>query len=315
VSRRAALRLNRILAMLPWVIAHPGATVEEVCRRFGYTRAQLVSDLNLVFVCGLPGYGPGDLMTAYIDEDEVVVDTAEYFARPLRLSPPEALTLLAAGMALVSSGQGSAALANAVAKLQRALLPGGDEALVVDLEEPALVGDLRSAAATGRVVRIDYTALATGEETTRLVEPWSVFSTSGNWYLSAFCRRAEAERVFRLDRIRDVAPTDETFTPPAEPPAPEVRYTPGEDDVRATLALGPRARWVADYYPVEVVADDGETMTIRFSASDPSVAARLAVRLGGEGRIVAGDEVRRATADLRARILARYGVPVPGHPD
>ncbi|MDH4309185.1 MAG: WYL domain-containing protein, partial [Acidimicrobiia bacterium] len=57
MSSRTAARLNRILAMLPWVIAHPGASVPDVCDRFGYTRRQLLEDLDLVFVCGLPGYG------------------------------------------------------------------------------------------------------------------------------------------------------------------------------------------------------------------------------------------------------------------
>ena len=109
-SPRTAQRLTRILSMLPWVIANPGATADEVCERFGYTRPELVEDLNLVFVCGLPGYGPGDLMDAYLDEDEVVVDMADYFSRPLRLNAAEGLTLLAAGMALVSSGQASDAL-------------------------------------------------------------------------------------------------------------------------------------------------------------------------------------------------------------
>ncbi len=67
--------------MVPWVIAHPGATVRDVCERFGYTRDELIADLNLVFVCGLPGYGPGDLMVAYIEDDEVVIDMADYFSR------------------------------------------------------------------------------------------------------------------------------------------------------------------------------------------------------------------------------------------
>ena len=67
-SPRTTKRLNKILAMLPWVIAHPGASVDEVCERFDYTKAELAADLDLVFVCGLPGYGPGDLMVAYIDD-------------------------------------------------------------------------------------------------------------------------------------------------------------------------------------------------------------------------------------------------------
>ena len=149
--------------MLPWVIANPGATADEVCERFGYSRDELVEDLNLVLVCGLPGYGPGDLMDAYLDEDEVVVDMADYFSRPLRLSAAEGLTLLAAGMALVSSGQASDALTRAVAKLQSVLLPGGEETLVVDLaDEPGLVEMLRVAAADGVVVRLVYTSLGKG---------------------------------------------------------------------------------------------------------------------------------------------------------
>jgi len=306
-SARTARRLNRILAMVPWVLANPGATVTEVCERFGYqNRRQLVDDLNLVFVCGLPGYGPGDLMVAYVDEDEVVVEMAEYFARPLRLSAPEALGLLAAGRALLSSGLGSPELEAAVAKVEAVVLPESDDRVVVDLAEPPYVSRLRRAAAEGRVVRIEYRAVSTGEVTTRNVEPWMVFSTLGNWYVRGHCRRADAERVFRVDRIRFAEETGDHFEPPAELPPPEVRYTPEEDDVRATIRLRAAARWVADYYPVEIEADDGVEMVVRFSASDPAVPARLLVRLGAAAELVEGAEVARSAADLRARILARY---------
>ncbi len=307
-SAKTAGRLVRILSMLPWVIANPGATAGGVCERFGYSsREELIADLNLVFVCGLPGYGPGDLMDAYVDEDEVVVDMADYFARSPRLAPAEALALLASGMALLSSGQGSEALRRGVDKLQQALVPDAGDALVVDLaEEPGLVATFRKAAAEGRVVRITYTSLAKDQTTERDVEPWSVFSTLGNWYLSAHCRVAGAERVFRLDRIRAAAEGAGRFEPRLDPPPPVVRYTPSEDDVRATIRLGPRAKWVADYYPVEIVADDDGVTTIRFSASDPLVAARLLLRLGADAELLEGEETARVLADLRRRIVARY---------
>lgn len=306
-SARTARRLNRILGMLPWVIAHPGATVDEVCERFGYTRSELVDDLNLVFVCGLPGYGPGDLMVAYIDEDEVVVEMADYFAKPAPLSPPEALGLLAAGLAIQSTGQAPPALERAITKLQNVLLPEGAESLVVDLSEPHLAGVLRDAVAEGRVVEITYTSLKSGETTRRPIEPWSVFSTLGNWYVSAFCRQAGEERVFRVDRIREATATTEHFEPPGEPPPPVVRYTPGEEDVRATILLKPAARWVADYYPVDVLEDNDEGLLVRFSASDPSVAGRLLLRLGNDAELVDGEEVDSARNALRQRILGLYG--------
>jgi proteasome accessory factor C len=305
-SPKTAQRLNRILSMLPWVIANPGATVDEVCERFGYTKRRLAADLDLVFVCGLPGYGPGDLMVAYIDEDEVVVEMADYFSNPVRLTSPEALSLLASGLAIQSTGHASAALDRAIDKLRGVLLPDGVDSLVVDISEPEMVGTLRAAAAAGDVVEIVYTKLSSGETTTRLIEPWVVFSTMGNWYVSAFCRAAQAERVFRVDRIKSIAATTERFEPPEVPPAPTVHYSPNEDDVRATIELAARGRWVADYYPVEVVADRGEWLLVRFSASDPLVVARLLLRLGGDGRLVEGDEVASSLARLRSVILKRY---------
>jgi proteasome accessory factor C len=306
-SPRTARRLNRILAMLPWVIGHPGATVAEVCARFDYTPRRLAADLDLVFVCGLPGYGPGDLMVAYIDDDEVVVEMADYFSEPLRLTPPEALSLLAAGMAVASTGQAPAALQRAVDKVLSIVLPDDPDALVVDLAEPEPVGVLRAAATEGRVVRIIYTGLASGSTTERDVEPWSVFSTLGNWYVRGHCRLAGAERVFRVDRIRGAEATGDRFEPPDEPPPPVVGYNPGEEDVRAVIRLGPRARWVADYYPVEVVSDRDGALTVRFSAPEALVTARLLLRLGADAELLEGDEVRAARDDLRTRIAARYG--------
>ncbi len=292
--------------MLPWVIAHPGASVDEVCERFDYTRADLAADLDLVFVCGLPGYGPGDLMVAYIDEDEVVVELADYFANPVRLTPPEALSLLAAGMALLSAGQAPPALQSAVTKLQKAVLGTDQENLVVDLMEPPLVADLRDAAARRVVTTIVHTALASGETSTRDVEPWVVFTTMGNWYLRAHCRLAGAERVFRIDRIQSIAIGEETFIPPDVEPVAEIGYTPGAEDVGAVIRLGPAARWVADYYPVETVSDRDVGRTVRFSASAASAVARLLRRRGHPAELNDGPEVKDRTAELRSRILRRY---------
>ncbi len=307
-SARTAGRLTRILAMLPWVIAHQGASVEEVCERFGYTRAELLSDLELVFLCGLPGYGPGDLMVAYVEGDQVVVDMADYFADAPRLTPAEALALLSAGLAMLGTGQASPALEKAVDKLNRILVPEGEAPVSVDLDaEPELVGVLRRAAAHRRVVTIDYVSLGRKRETVREVEPWTIFSSLGNWYLSGHDRLTGEARTFRIDRIRSVETSDETFEAPEELPEPAVRYTPSEEDVQCVLDLGPGARWVLEYYPVDVLAETGDTLRVRFSSPDPSVPAGLLLRLGEDATLVEGEEVAEELARLRQAILARYG--------
>lgn len=307
MSEKTARRLTRILTMLPWVIAHPGATVEEVCTRFGYTRRQLVEDLDLVFVCGLPGYGPGELMVAYVDDDEVVVDMADYFASPLRLGPEEALALLASGLTLQSTGGGTAALDSALEKLRASLAGGDGDVIAVTVQADAdLVARLRTAVEEHRVVTLTYTSLGKQETTTRDVEPWQVVSARGQWYLDAWCRRSEAARRFRVDRIRDLEVTDEGFSPPAELPEPATAYVPSDDDVVARLRLGAGARWVADYYEVHVVDDDDEGLVIEVAAPSPQVLATLLLRLGDDAELLEGEAVRETLDELRANILSNY---------
>ncbi|MYF82948.1 MAG: WYL domain-containing protein, partial [Acidimicrobiia bacterium] len=125
----------------------------------------------------------------------------------------------------------------------------------------------------------------------------------------AHCRLAGDRRLFRVDRIRSVEASGDVFEPPARPLAPtNVDYTPSADAIYARLALGPGARWVAEYYPVEVLEDTGEEMVIRFAMSDARVGARLLLRLGDQARLIEGREVREETERLREAILARYEV-------
>lgn len=307
---RTASRLTRILAMLPWVIANPGTTVADVGERFGYkSERELAADLEMIFVCGLPGYGPGDLMVAFIDDDEVVVDMADYFEDAPRLTPTEMLSMLAAGMAVIAAGQASPALESAVDKLATTVSPDGGEGLAVEVDtEPDLVGPLRDAIGSSRAVEITYTSIGRNETSTRIVEPWLVFTSIGNWYLLGHCRSAQDERMFRVDRIRGLNVIEETFEPPPSVPEPVVRYSPTDDDVTCDIRLSHDSRWVLDYYPVEVLDDDGATVTIRFSAMDPSVAARLLLRLGDRAELVAGVEVKAELERLGGRMLARYEV-------
>lgn len=305
-SARTVSRLSRILALIPYVLERESADVADIVERFGYSPDQLSRDLNTVFVCGLPGYGPGDLMEAYIDEDEVIIDAAHYFTRAPRLTPQEALGLLAAGLTVLGMGESNPALESAVAKLAQAVVPQADAALAVDLLETPLVPELRQAAAARRVVRVTYRSVGREDTTVREVEPHIVFATLGNWYVRGYCRRAEAERTFRIDRIRDLEVLEEEFEPPRQLPAASVGYQATDDDISCIIELGPRARWVMEYYPVEVQEDDGEAARVRFSAPDAEVPARLMLRLGATARLIEGPEVAARMAELGRGILGLY---------
>ncbi len=99
----AGPEIQRILALVPWIVAHPGSPKDEIAQRFGITVDQLDDDLALVLMIGVPPYSPGDYLD--VDEDDdggVTIRLADYFQRPLRLTPAEGLALLAAGRALLA---------------------------------------------------------------------------------------------------------------------------------------------------------------------------------------------------------------------
>ena len=164
-------------------------------------------------------------MVAFIDDDRVILDMADYFARPLRLTPPEALGLLSAGMAVAGTSHANPALARAVEKLASTVLPEASGAIGAELPaEPEHLETLRRAADEGRVVMITYLAVGTNRTTTRDVEPLMVYASMGRWYLSARCRRAEDLRTFRVDRIRVRSSSDRTSsTRPEDVEHPEHR--------------------------------------------------------------------------------------------
>lgn len=306
-SDRTAKRLTRILSVLPWIIEHDGASTDDVVERFGYANtAELIKDLHLVFMTGLPGYGPGDLIDVDVFEDEVFVDLADYFARPLRLTPPEALGLLAAGLTMVESDQAPQALRSAVDKLVAVIAPDDTELVAIDVPTPPQVTLLREAIEERRPVLIGYVGLASNERSERVVEGHSVFFNLGNWYLSGFCRKARASRVFRVDRIDAIEVVDGSYEMVESTVQAMIQYQPTESDVRASFTLTPQSSWVAEYYPLDVQELDDGFLRVTISVSDPLVAARLLLQLGNQASDIEGSEVEQTLESLRTRILARY---------
>lgn len=311
MTQRTLARLERILVMVPWLLDHPGAAVDEVTGRFGTTRAQLLDDLDVLGYCGLPGYGGGDLVEATVVGDRITVRLADFFRRPLTLSVREAVALLLAGRAMADLPGGGGPLASAVAKLSRAL--GADPALTVAI---AAEGDdwlpLLRTAVTGRhVVRVRYRSRSKEETTQRDVEPWALVGAHGTWYLRGWCRMARDERAFRLDRIEAAqlaGPTADalpraTVRSAAGPPA----YVPAPGDRAVVLDLEPDAWWV----PERVVADrledlGGGVRRLHLRVGALELVARLVLSLAPAARVVSPPELAERVAELASAVLARH---------
>lgn len=293
--------------MIPYVVANGGASIDDLRDRFDYpSSAAVVKDLHVIFLTGLPGYGPGDLIDVDIFDDEVVIESADHFSSALRLTPGEALGLLAAGTAFLASNQAPPALAGAVEKLARAIGVDVEEQVLLDVPTPDSVGVLRRAIEDSRAVQLDYVARSTNARTTRIVEGESVFFNLGTWYFRGHCRFADAERLFRVDRIAAIDVLDERYVPTAASSLATAQYEPSADDHVVVFDVAPASRWVTEYYPVDVEVLPEGVSRVTMRVSDPMVAARLLVRLGSDATLVDGEAVEQAKTDLAARIQAVY---------
>ena len=319
-------RLARLLGVIPWVVERGGAHVEEIAARFDYPRDQLLEDLTqVVFFVGVHPFTPDTLIEVDITDEIVEIRYADWFSRPLRLSTHDATRLLAAGRSVLDMASrdrdGSPDAVSEAGPLMRALakltLTLGDGAADAVGQIDVSLGDaptdtldaLRAAVARRRRIDIEYYSLGRDQLTWRAVDPAIVFSHDGQWYLSGWCHRARAERVFRVDRIRSVDVTEA----PVEVELPEAA-APGLDidrvESRATLRLGPDAAWVSEYYPTLdcVDADDGSVDATLAVTGIPWLE-RLLLQLGPHAQMVAHDA--SIATDVRAgaarRVLARYG--------
>src|SRR6195952_2442289 len=113
-------RLPRLLALVPYLQAPPGISAADAALDFDITEDQLRRDLQLLWMCGLPGHGPGDLIDLSFEGESVSVLFDAGMSRPLRLTAEEALALAVALRPLAESPglAETAAVRSALAKVE-----------------------------------------------------------------------------------------------------------------------------------------------------------------------------------------------------
>jgi proteasome accessory factor C len=305
--------MQRVLAMVPWIAAHDGPLIDEVCARFSVDRESLLEDLEVVWLVGLPPYTPEQLIDVVFEDDRVWIHYADYFAQPLRLTPEQGLALVVAGEALraLPGADPTSPLARGLDKLAGVLGVDPSEAIGIDLGGAAqeVLSVLQRAVAAKRRVRIDYYTFGRDERTERTVDPYRLHAEEGALYLFARCELAGGDRLFRVDRISSATLLDETFEPPESIRDAEL-FRPGESDPRVTLHLSKEAAWVVEQYPVEEATEmaNGRLKVTLAIAARPWLE-RLLLRLGTAARVVkapAGSGLETAAREAALRILARY---------
>ena len=308
-------RLVRLLNMVPYFQANPRITRAEAAAALGVTEKQLHSDLDQLWLCGLPGYSPGDLIDFEFSGDTIEVTFSAGMDHPLRLTSPEATGVLVALRALldVPGMVDPEAARSAIAKIESA---AGEVAGALTTDEPTPVQSqataVRAAVRDRRSLGIEYYSASHDALSHRVVDPIRVVLVADRTYLEAWCRSAEDVRLFRFDRIVDATVLDE----PARPPDPAVQ---SETDTSlfdadpslpaATLLVDRSAAWMFDYYPLRVLRElpDGACEAAMTYASDDWMA-RFVLGFGAGVRVLEPQSLADKVRQSAAKALAAYDV-------
>ena len=312
-------RLQRLLALVPYVVSRNVVSLAETAAAFGVTERELVDDLNMLWCVELRTPDPYCPIDLSYEGGEIMVTEAESIARPLRLAVDEASALLIAlrmlaDVTLPGTSAGSSALSRTIAKLEAA---AGEAAAVsaqvqVQVDKghaEGFLGPLQEALSRGRRIHLRYYVPGRDEATERDVDPMRLLVVEGRTYLEGWCRHAEGVRLFRLDRVLGLEILDVAAEVPPEAEPVDVDqglFRPSAEDVSVVLDLHAGGQWVAEYYPCEKVERRGEDLRVTLRTPDTRWVRRLALRLGEDGRVIAPPGLAAQVRDDAAAALAHY---------
>ncbi len=304
--RSSEVRVSGLLRMLPWLMKQERVSVAKMAKQFSMSESDLIEDLEMAAMCGVPPYTPFELTDVYIDDGYINVGVNKRFERSLELTSSEAfgLSLMATAARELPGFTRGKDLKSAMKKLRKVL---GDDLVDVDIESPAFLSAVTDAASTGQRLRISYWTPARNEESERTITVRTVFVDRGHWYIRADDDASNDSRHFRVDRIRSVSPLDEFVSVSEATAQVPVWFADASGSVVVTAEVAASAAWVVETYPCTVREErpDGSYLIDIVSNSEHWLG-RLLLRAGGAITVVAPAEMAAVQARTAHAVLASY---------
>jgi len=287
-------RTARLLDLVPYLTTHQGIAISELAKTFNTTVKEITDDLNTLWMCGLPGYTPLELIDLEFESGFVSIRNAETLAAPRALDRAEALSIYM-GLDLLNAelSNSSASLISEIDNLQEQLRSQLISAPQVQIEA-SLKSEFR--ALILRAIRrrgwleITYHSAANDQVTKRQVAPYELSQSGSHEYLQGYCDSAKSIRNFRADRIVDIAEIADQLWPSNQVAA-------NEEAIQYEVTVHTATRQVREVLP-QVSADSSNATLQGFSASWIS---RAILSLGGQVEVTGPTQIK---AEVRARAQA-----------
>ena len=286
-------RTARLLDLVPYLTTHQGIAISELAKTFDTTVKEITDDLNTLWMCGLPGYTPLELIDLEFESGFVSIRNAETLAAPRALDRAEALSIYM-GLDLLSAelGSSNSSLVSEITNLQEQLRSQLISAPQVQIEA-SLASELR--ALILRAIRrrgwleITYHSAANDQVTKRQVAPYELSQSGSHEYLQGYCDNAKAIRNFRADRIVAVSEIADQLWP-SNP------VSANDEAIDYEVKVHAASRQVLEVLP-QISANSSTASIQGYSAQWIS---RAILSLGGQVEALAPTDIR-ATVHARAK--------------
>jgi len=304
--RSAEDRVKGLLVMLPWLMKREKVKIADMAAQFSLSEADLIEDLELAAMCGLPPYTPLELTEVYVDGDYVLVGPNKYFERRLELTTSEAfgLSLLAAAAEDVPGFSRGKELKSALKKLRKVL---GEGVVDIDVEAPEFLDVVTQCATSGERLDIVYWTPGRNEESRRRITVRSVFTDKGHWYVAADDDASGSTRHFRVDRMRSADKTGQFVSVRNENVTIPSWFANAEGNTVAVLDIEPQASWIVETYPCQKVEElTNGNIRVEMVVTSEHWLSRLLLRGGDAVKVISPDTLVDVRRRVATEMLALY---------
>ena len=309
MSESSIERTSRALDLIPFVTNNPGLSIAELAERFDSKPSQIFKDLEMLFMCGLPGYSHLELIDMELSEEYVAINNPQNLDRPRKFSFQEIASLILGLQALSSISRDpvlSGRIADLLIRLQTMVSEGERSQLeLLSVQSESKPGEwdevIATAALNQRAVDIEYLSARTDSISQRTIFPEYTYGSRGYLYTKALCLLTGEVRHFRHDRITSAAPAMDVLRPTAT--------RSGTEDVETVnVSMSRRNLFFVESHSSVVRSFQlvGEELHVTFEIGDREWLLQALISLPGKVSILAPSKFAEAYHARLDAILALY---------
>jgi len=213
-------RTARLLDLVPYINTHQGIALKDLASVFEVSNAQMVNDLTTLWMCGLPGYTPLELMDLDFESGYVNISNAPTLAKPRSVTFDEGVALIL-GLDLLRASIPTdrsdliEKIDSLSARLSSIINLNSTFSVIAPINQ-GVSAAIDEALASRSSLEIEYHSMYRDEITQRTIFPIEIIQVEGQQYLSSYCYSATDFRQFKLDRIQKAIVTQESKTIPED---------------------------------------------------------------------------------------------------